>query len=80
MLDLLLLNEITVAALRDTILRELEYLCLSINDGHDKVPNMVWVDLGVKAWILAINPRAFVALCGWLSQLESWCDDSSTTS
>jgi hypothetical protein len=49
-------------------LRELQSLCLNINDGcsqvYDEGANMVGVNSGVKNKILAINPKAFFTVCG----------------
>jgi hypothetical protein len=62
-------QETTAAILTDTISRKLQSLGLDINDcrgrqGYDNGANIVSVNSGVKAKIIAINPRAFFTACG----------------
>jgi hypothetical protein len=57
-------QEITAAALTDTILRELQGLDLDTNDCHSQGYDMVGMNSGAKTKILSSNKRAFFTACG----------------
>jgi hypothetical protein len=68
-------QETTAATLTTPFLRDLQNLCLNINDccgqGYDNGANMGGMNLGVKTKILAINQSKSFLYSVWLSQLES---------